>query len=65
MYGTNQQSLCNKQCKTKHSYSRITSNWWYLCLGNFEHVIEVKKNGSRWVCSKEKVDARDFKILHK
>ena len=26
----------------------------------FENVIEVKKNGNRWVCSKEKLDAIVF-----
>jgi hypothetical protein len=45
------------------SYSRIPSNWWYLCLRHLESVIEVKNNGNIWVCSKETLDAVDFEIL--
>ena len=37
-----------------YSYSQNTSNWWYLSFREFEWLIEMKKNGNRWVCSKEK-----------
>lgn len=29
-----------------YSYSRITPNMWYLRLGSFEDIIEVKNNGN-------------------
>ena len=48
-----------------YSYSQNTSNWWYLSFREFEWLIEMKKNGNRWVCSKEKLDAVDFNILYK
>ena len=36
-----------------YSYSQITSNLWYLSFREFEWLIEIKKNGNKWVCSKE------------
>ena len=48
-----------------YSYSQKTSNWWYLSFREFEWLIEIKKNGNKWICSKEKLDAVDFNILYK
>ena len=48
-----------------YSYSQNTSNWWYLSFREFEWLVEMKKNGNRWVCIKEKLDAVDFNILYK
>ena len=48
-----------------YSYSQKTSNLWYLSFREFEWLIEIKKNGNKWICSKEKLDAVDFNILYK
>ena len=48
-----------------YSYNQITSNLWCLSFREFEWLIEIKKNGNKWVCSKEKLDAVDFNILYK
>ena len=48
-----------------YSYSQNTSNWWYLSFREFEWLIEIKKNGNKWVCSKETLDAVDFNVLYK
>ena len=46
-----------------YSYSQITSNLWYLGFREFEWIIEIK-NGNKWICSNEKLDAVDFNILY-
>ena len=48
-----------------YSYSQKTSNCWCLSFREFEWLIEIQKNGNKWICSKEKLDAVDFNILYK
>ena len=45
------------------SYGKDRSRWWWLVLNHWEKVIKAKTNGNKWVCSKEKLDAVDFRIL--
>ena len=48
-----------RECRT-YSYG---SKWWQLTLKQYENVIDIIKQGSRYVCSKEMLEAIDFEIL--
>ena len=50
-----------KEC-LNYSYG---SKSWQLKLKKCENVIEIIKQGSRYVCSKEKLEAIDFELLEK
>ena len=52
-----------RMCKTHWGhYQRAYGNWRYFKY--CEEILDIKKINTRYVCSKERLDAIDFKIIY-
>ena len=40
------------------------SDWWKYIFEFCKGVLDIKKMNNRYVCSKERLDVIDFKIIH-
>ena len=53
----------HRMCKTHWGhYQRAYGNWRYFKY--CEEILDIKKINTRYVCSKERLDAIDFKIIY-
>ena len=43
-------------------YQRAYGNWYYFRV--CEEILDIKKINTRYVCSKDRLDAIDFKIIY-
>ena len=51
------------KCKTHWGhYQRAYGNWWYFRY--CEEILDIKKINTRYVCSKDRLEAIDFKIIY-